>query len=181
MTILSFGPIVHRFVLLAWGMDIRYYWAGFLSWPFICGSFAEHTMPPWNVQRLCFTVSYVVTMLMIYVLIHKVLHVHHSACLYHSWQCAHFKIAPNYLSKLRNSSYFSPILVFLMIIFVFHIQVLCICNHPLVYRSEHWNNRVPSVVWIHTKCHCWKLCFFFFSNLSMKSEFSASPNPAWII
>lgn len=85
---------------------MRYYWAGFLSWPFICGSFTQRTMPRWHVRRLCFTVSYVVTMLTVYVVIHKVLRVHRPSCLYHSWQRAHLNIAPNYLSKLRNSSCF---------------------------------------------------------------------------
>jgi len=36
--------------------------------------------------------SYVVTMLMVYVVIHKVLHVHHPACLYRSWQCVRLNL-----------------------------------------------------------------------------------------
>lgn len=106
-----------RFCLLGQSCPVLYclrevwtFYSLLLSWIFILAvylwQFSQHTVPHWYVRRLCFTVSYVVTMLMIYVVIRKVVHVHHPACLYRSWQCAHLKIAPNYLSKLRNSSCF---------------------------------------------------------------------------
>jgi len=70
---------------VSYGHFMHYYWAGFLSWPFICDSFAQHTMPRWYIWRLCITVSYIVTMLMVYVVIHKVRRVHHPARSYRSW------------------------------------------------------------------------------------------------
>ena len=44
-------PILYACV--TYGHFMRYYWVGFLSWPFICGSFMQHTIPHWYIYEGC--------------------------------------------------------------------------------------------------------------------------------
>jgi len=91
--------------------EVWTFYALLLSWIFILAIYlwqfyatCNATLIYMYIWRLCFTMSYVVAMLVVYVVIRKVLRVHHPSCLYRSWQCVRLNIAPNYLSKLRNSS-----------------------------------------------------------------------------